>query len=1190
MKQLYLLVFLVFFSLFLPAQEVDHHHSSQYNFLENKGQWPDHVHYSADVDAGKIWLEKGRIVYQFSDYSEIHETHANINSKFKGTTPEVKQKLVFADFVNSNKDAATSHQNPTSEYYNYFLGNDKSKWATDVHGYNIVKYSNLYEGIDLTFYEKDLDLKYDFTVSPGANINDIQIQYYGADRIKLNKKGNLIIETEIGQLQEQKPYAYQIKNGKVIEVPCAFNLTKDKVSFEIEEYDKNTELVIDPVLVFATYCGSPTDNFGMTATYAYTGEAYSGGILFGNAYPVPASAWNTSTNFNTINGTTYGITDVFISKYSEDGTQMLWTNFIGGGDNTQGTETVHSLICDTADNVYLFGATNSSDFPTNTSIQTTHAGGSPTQFYYNGVYFSGNSNGTDIYVSKISANGMNLIGSTYIGGSGNDGINYLDGSIPYNQSWHYDSLITNYGDQFRGEIMLDSANNIIVTSSTKSTDFPTQNPFQASNAGQQDAVIFKISEDFTTLLSSSYFGGSNNDAGYSVKVDSSGNVLMAGGTSSSDITVMNGHQNSYGGGETDGFVIKLPPDMSAVDFGSYVGTNSYDQVFFVDIDRADNIYILGQSLGSMPVSSGVYSNPNSSGFVWRLDPQLSSITKSTIIGNGTNALMSPAAFLIDVCGNIYISSWGGGVLPTDPSISGLPVSSDAYISNSPNGHDFHLMVLEREMNSLLYGSYMGGNQAEEHVDGGTSRFDKYGVVYQSVCGGCGGFSDFPTTPGAWSSQNLEVNNGCNNIVFKFDFEIVPKAEFSVDQFEGCAPLTIVFDNQSDGSDEFLWDFGNGDQTTDENPVRTFNDPGTYEVILYVTDSVCNLTDTAKKIVTVHPELSLSVSNDTLVCTENPFDLIANSNGTANTFTWASDNDFNNILNPGGDSTITISPTQAGYYYVMAENQWCEKVDSVFVDFITSAISVSNDTSICINDTAYVEVFNDNPNITLTYNWFPTSAVIGSNNQSSALVSPEQSRYIYVQASTGNGCSLLDSIFVEIVNLPQSSVFATAEPDTIAEGGSTTVNAFPEDADHYLWIPTPEFENPNASSSNVSPEDDMTYTVLISKDGCERMAQVKVYVEEFVCEPPYIFVPNAFTPNDDNRNDKVYVRGRNLATLEFAIYDRWGEKIFETTDQSVGWDGTFNGKPMDPDVYVYYLSGTCVGGDEFILKGDITLIR
>ena len=189
---------------------------------------------------------------------------------------------------------------------------------------------------------------------------------------------------------------------------------------------------------------------------------------------------------------------------------MIWTTFLGGGDATQGTETANSLICDTDNNVYIYGATSSLDFPIVNGYQSTHSGGTNAQFYFNGVYFTGV--GTDIFVSKISANGQNLIGSTYVGGTENDGINYKVTSGTYNSVAAYDSLTFNYGDQFRGEIMLDSVNNILIASCTRSTDFPTVSPFQATNAGMQDGVIFKLNSDLSSLQFSSYYGGTNNDA------------------------------------------------------------------------------------------------------------------------------------------------------------------------------------------------------------------------------------------------------------------------------------------------------------------------------------------------------------------------------------------------------------------------------------------------------------------------------------------------------------------------------------------------------------------------------------------------------------------------------------------------------------------------------------------------------
>ncbi len=772
----------VFFCYNSHAQNTDHELGA-YSFVENGGQWPEHVLYRAELESGNIWLEKGGILYQFNDYSSVEHVHVGHESD---EVPELKQHLVFAEFVGVDGLVKTEHKFPSREYYNYFIGADESKWASNMRGYSFIEYKELYEGIDMIVLEKDNELKYEFHVAPNANPDLIAVKYSGQDKIKLKSDGNIQIKTSLGELVEQSPYVYQVKNGKIIQVEAEFQLNESTVTYKLGEYDQSLELIIDPVLVFATYSGSVTDNFGMTATYAYDGKGYSGGIVYGNGYPTPAAAWNTTSSFSGVSSAAYGITDVFISKYEADGTSMIYTTFIGGGNDADGTETVHSLICDTSNNIYLYGATSSTDFPMMNAYQNSHAGGTAgSDFYYNGVYYQ--NQGTDIFVSKFSEDGTILMGSTYVGGTANDGVNYRIAGGIYNSVASYDSLTSNYGDQFRGEIMLDSMNNVYIASSTRSGDFPTLNSVQGTLGGQQDGVVFKLSSDFSSLIWSSYYGGTENDACYSVKIDSSYNVLIAGATSSANIPGTVGGLNPVAfGGKADGFVAKISPDGSTLTQSTYIGTANDDQTIFVEIDRWDNVYIVGVTNGVMPVINAPYSDPNSGQFIQKLSPDLTSVIYATVFGNGSGAPnISPSAFLVDVCGNVYVSGWGANILQS-VGLSGMPISTDAFQATSPNGFDFYLFVLERDAQSLLYGSYLGGASAQEHVDGGTSRFDKYGIVYQSVCGGCGGFSDFPTTTGAWSNDNLSTN--CNNILFKFDFELLPIAEFTTTQYEGCAPL------------------------------------------------------------------------------------------------------------------------------------------------------------------------------------------------------------------------------------------------------------------------------------------------------------------------------------------------------------------------------------------------------------------
>ncbi len=1162
-----------------------------YNFFENKGQWPDGVLYKTDVVGGKIWLEQGRVLYHWQDFSAMRHAHDHPVEPIADDI-EGKQSLVLANFSGCNTSVKTEKLYPTSYYQNYFLGNDKSKWASGVRGYNHVKYLDLYDGIDLLFFEKDNQLKYEFQISPGSNPSDIRIQYEGHSDIKVSQAGDLTISSPLGAIIEKKPYAYQIKNGKMVEIICSFNVLDDKVSFTVGKYDPSLELVIDPYLVFATYSGSPSDNFGMTATYAYDGKGYSGGTIYGPNYPCPdPSAWNCTSNL-TIDVGGSATTDVFISKYKEDGTVMLWTNFIGGGDNTQGTETVHSLICDTLNNVYLYGMTSSLDFPLSaTPYQAAHAGGEIYNNNSQGVLCG--ATGTDIYVSKFSSDGTTLMGSTYVGGSKNDGLNYRPSAVPYSSAANYDSLVSNYGDQCRGEIMLDTNNNILIASSTRSLDFPIVNGFQPVIGGQQDAVVFKLSADFSTLLWSTYYGGSKNDAGFSVKIDSSYNVLLGGGTSSLDLPgTAGGFQAVYNGGPSDGYICKISSDGTTHIQSTYVGTNSYDNLFFVEGDRWDNIYCVGQSEGSMPVSAA-YSNPGSSQFIWKLLPDLSATEYTTVFGSGDGDVdISPAAFLVDVCGNVYVSGWGGNLLAGGTPIDNMP-TFPVVGETPPNGFDFYLFVLENDGTDILLGTYLGGASAKEHVDGGTSRFDKNGVVYQSVCGGCWGLSDFPTTPGAWSAIN-PTTTFCNNILFKYDTEIVPQALFELDTLEGCAPLNIVITNESTEFDSLTWSFGAGVTiiTPGTDPEILITVPGVYTVILTIFDTICNLSDTAMKVINVYPPLELYVPNDTVVCgTPGSWVLTANTNGSASEVTWGSDLTFSPPLNiPGTDSMITISPTTSQTYYVTATNGWplCDLTDSVVVLFVEDALIIIPDTVMCYGDTITLWALSSNPFITLDFNWAPDPFLIIESG-GFAMTSPDSSMWFYCTA-TYAGCTITDSVWVTVDGFDPLTVYATADPMNVPEYGTTTLSAFPIGPYNYEWNPKAGVTDPYAQTTTAEVIVQTTYEVTITDGPCQYKTPVTVGVLEFICGSIYIFVPSAFSPNNDNLNDVLYVRGQNIEELTFKVFDRWGELVFETTDQSVGWDGFFKGKVVDPDVYVYHLHVLCADDQEELIKGNVTVLK
>lgn len=1301
-------------------------------YIENKGQWNNKVIYKADIGNGALFIEKDRFTFNLYNAEDIRFNHLNPNQPqkpFKRHAYEVK-------FLNSNVSTIKSDTS-FPEYYNYILGKDNLKWKSQVKAYQIIKYNNLYNNINLKLYSSGEFIKYDFILYPNSNISDIQLEYNGIDHLKIDNSGNLVVTTSVGEIIEQQPYSYQIIGDKKIEVKSKYILKNNIVSFKLfGNYNKALPVYIDPILIFASYSGSTADNFGMTATYGYDGSLFAGGTVFNNGYPTTLGAFDSSFN----GSTGAGLTDVCITRYNSSGTNLVYSTYIGG----DATETVHSIIANEDNELFLYGATSSLNFPTTlNSYVDTFSGGTSVYYVSNGSNFV---NGTDIYIAKLSANGVNLLGSTYLGGSQNDGVNST-------ANLSYDSLMNNYSDQYRGEIMLDKLGNCYLTSSTKSSDFPILNGFDNQLNGNQDAVVLKLNSDLSELKWSTYLGGDNKDAGYSIKVDTNSFVYVCGGTSSNNFpTTLGTINSSFLGGKADGYITKIDSNGSQILASTLLGTNDYDQCYFIEIDRHGSIYTVGQTRGVFPLVNATYNNPNSSSFIVKLNNDLNTTYYSTVFGNGNiNAKFCPSAFLVDRCENVYVSGWGGDIL-TSTSLYNMPTTANAVFPNSPNGFDFYLIVLERNLNSLLYGTYFGGSTSREHVDGGTSRFDKNGIVYQSVCAGCGSNDDFPTypNPGAWSNTNNSSN--CNNGTVKFDFEIIPKAQFTVDNFLGCSPLTVTFNNTSNSSDSYLWDFGNGDTTSLEfNPIRTYSSPGTYTISLLIQDSICNTIDTAFQVITVNPPITInSITNDTTAC--EPIQLSVSATG-ATSYVWSSSNQFTDTLNPFLSDTFTVYNNNSVTYYVMATNGSCSDIDSVTITFhkpsnasfnldnlqgcapltvnftntsgpndyyvwdfgngiststnlnptvtyntpgifnvsltITDSICNSNDDenitinvgqpvtvnipnnpittcdtallfasssgattfvwstspfftdtlnnnlqsdslTIAVNDTTTYHLFATNgicsdttsvtinhigvninvpngavcsgqsdtltvqnlSNQSLTYSWQPISEIISGANTSTIIINPTTTTTYYITAQNTLGCSKLDSAVVTVSGTNINDLYITADKDSLFNGEGTYLHANPQTDFSYLWVPANSLNNSTIANPFATPSSETTYTVLYTENntGCKFYKSYTIYAWEINCAEPDVFLPNAFTPNNDLENDVLYVRGKFVEEVDLKIYNRWGELVFETTDQNVGWDGTYKGNKVDPAVFVYHLKVKCIDGQDYFKKGNVTVIR
>ncbi len=305
----------------------------------------------------------------------------------------------------------------------------------------------------------------------------------------------------------------------------------------------------------------------------------------------------------------------------------------------------HSLVADNQGNLILTGRTNSTDYPVVPARNPA---------------VSGPGGSYDIVVSKLSPDGSQLLGSMRIGGSGMDAVN-----IGERSNMSSSSLRRNYGDDARSEVLLDAADNIYVAACTQSSDFPTTaNAAQRNPIGKQDGVLLKLDPSCRNILFSTRVGGTDDDAAYVLAIGNRNNIYVAGATKSNDIAGIPSSgviQPNFGGGEIDGFVLELNDQGSAITTGTYVGTSSIDEVYGIDVDKFGLPYIMGTTHGDMPVKNAAYSVPGSKQFIWKMEADLSNTVYSTIYGspNSGGPNISPTAFMVDRCENVYVSGWGG---------------------------------------------------------------------------------------------------------------------------------------------------------------------------------------------------------------------------------------------------------------------------------------------------------------------------------------------------------------------------------------------------------------------------------------------------------------------------------------------------------------------------------------------------
>jgi hypothetical protein len=669
-------------------------------FEQNQGQTDPQVKYIARGNGYTLFLTADDAVFSLHSRSSASGPSAAGQAD---STAVLRMHL-----LGGNSLAMVEATIPVAGTTNYFLGNDRSKWRSGVARFARVSYQNVYPGVNMAFHGAERELEFDFVLAPGANPEPIGFQVSGNQGIKTDDSGNLILSSAAGDVLLHKPVAYQQQDGARQPVDARFVLEANhQVRFELGNYDRSRELVIDPSVSYAysTYLGGSADDDGL-------GIAFDGG---GNAY---VTGETQSTNFPGASDALRGTKDAFVSKIASDGSSLIYSTYVGG-DLGGGTESGNSIAVDASGNAFVAGGTTSTNFPTSSgAFQIAPKTG----------------NTGSAFLFELSPDGSKLKYSTYLGGSVND---------------------------VALGLALDGSGDAYVVGTTASIDFPTSaNPLQIYLSGSNNGFVTKLNpggKGASDLVFSTYLGpgGGTGGGAKAVAVDSSGNVYVTGATSDPNFHITVGaYQPSCSSCTAspaplfDAFVTVINPAANngsgSYVYSTFLGGSGTDIGFGIAVDSAGNAYVTG-STTTATSSGGFPASPtslqpayhlNTDAFVSKLNPTGSALVYSTYLGGAE--FDAGASIAVDKNGNAYVT----GSTTTAISVGGFPASAGATQAAYGTNTDAFVSELNPAGSQLVFSTYLGGSSSEDDTGFGSIAVDQNGTFIY-VTGNTNSPADFP---------------------------------------------------------------------------------------------------------------------------------------------------------------------------------------------------------------------------------------------------------------------------------------------------------------------------------------------------------------------------------------------------------------------------------------------------------------
>jgi len=390
---------------------------------------------------------------------------------------------------------------------------------------------------------------------------------------------------------------------------------------------------------------------------------------------------------------------------------------------------------------------------------------------------------------------------------------------------------------------------------------------------------------------------------------------------------------------------------------------------------------------------------------------------------------------------------------------------------------------------------------------------------------------------------------------------------------------------------YAWTPATGlDNPNTANPTFTLRNNQMYTVKITDPKTNCNLIWNVKA--QVSPEAIISAGKDTTLCNYGPYSLNASSSIPLS-FQWSRSSDFTSNL--GNQATLkrdTLSRGESTFYLKATDTKGCLWTDTVVVNASPVEATMPDNYIVCKPvDLTTVTIKDNDPGQGLrNYSWFPVNSITTKPNEGpNAIYKINATTLVNVNVENKFGCKKSLETQLELIDI---KVNIATDKETLIKGNNEIANISVTGCTDcaYAWTPSAGLNATNTASVRATPQDTTVYKVVVTKKGCKEEKTIRINVDNVNCGEPNIFVPNAFTPNNDGNNDILKVRGRWISKLQFVVYNRWGQEMFSTTDVGNGWNGSFKGNEVAPDVYNYYLQVTCLDNKTFTKRGNTSLIK